>query len=104
MKRARYLVSIFALFFVMIPPNVATAQSSQYPLIDKLADKVIAQYQNSSCAQLAAKKGQTPTGEKATIEEHTIQYLHQNPAAAKYFINKVASPVANKMFSCGMIP
>ena len=77
---------------------------SQYPIIDKLADKVIAQYQNSSCAELAAKKQQQPSGQKAAAEQHAIQYLHQNPQAAQHFIDKVASPIANKLFSCGMIP
>jgi len=103
MKRAPYLAFIFALFITMAVRGAAMAQS-QYPIIDKLADKVVAKYQNSSCAQLAAQKGQQPTGEKAVAEQHAIQYLHQNPQAAQHFISKVASPIANKLFACGMIP
>ena len=103
MKRAFYLTFIIALFTIVAGPSAAIAQS-QYPIIDKLADKVIAKYQNSSCAQLAAEKGQKPTGEKAVAEQHAIAYLHQNPQAAQHFISRVASPIANKMFACGMIP
>jgi len=80
------------------------AQSSQYPLVDKVAAKVVAHYENSSCAQLAASKQQAPSGQQAAAEQKAVQYLHQNPQAAQYFINKVATPIANKLFSCGMIP
>jgi len=103
MMRTPYLVFILALLSTMAVRNVALAQSP-FPIIDKLADKVIAKYQNSSCAQLAAEKGQKPTGEKAAMEEHAVQYMHQNPQAAQHFISRVASPIANKLFSCGLIP
>jgi len=83
---------------------IASAQGQSYPMIDKLADKVIAKYQNTSCQQLAAEKQQSPSGQKAAEEQKAVAYLKQNPQAAQYFINKVAAPIANKMFECGMIP
>ena len=33
-----------------------------------------------------------------------MQQLKSNPDQRQYFINKVAGPIANKMFDCGMIP
>jgi Flp pilus assembly protein CpaB len=83
---------------------IGSAQSSQYPMIDKVAAKVVSHYQNSSCQQIAAAKQQPPSGQQAQAEQHAIQYLHQNPQAAQYFISKVATPIANKLFQCGMIP
>jgi ABC-type Fe2+-enterobactin transport system substrate-binding protein len=80
------------------------ASAQQYPIVDKIAAKVIAHYQNSSCQQLIAEKGQKPTGEKAQLEANAIATMKANPAMAQYFLGKVATPVAEKMFQCGMIP
>jgi hypothetical protein len=33
-----------------------------------------------------------------------VAFLRSNPSLKVKFINKVAAPVANKMFDCGMIP
>jgi len=33
-----------------------------------------------------------------------IQKLRSEPAMRLAFINRVAAPVANKLFECGMIP
>ena len=33
-----------------------------------------------------------------------IQMLRDDPQMRVIFINKIAGPVANKMFECGMIP
>jgi hypothetical protein len=30
--------------------------------------------------------------------------LHQDPQMRQEFLNRVAAPIANKMFECGMIP
>ena len=85
-------------------PAAAIAQSSSYPLIDKLAAKVVSHYENSSCQQIAAQKQQAPSAQQAQAEQKAVQYLHQNPQAAQYFIGKVATPIANKLFQCGIIP
>jgi hypothetical protein len=84
--------------------SASMAQGSQYPVVDRVAAKVIAHYENTSCDQLAAEKQQPPSGQKAAEEQKAVAYLRQNPQAAQYFINKVAAPIANKMFQCGMIP
>jgi hypothetical protein len=70
------------------------------PLMDKVTAKVIGDYQSMSCAQLAAKK-QQPLSPQA---QQAVAFLRNNPAARSEFINRVAGPIANKMFDCGMIP
>jgi hypothetical protein len=74
----------------------------QHPLIDMLAQKIVQKYQTTPCAELKAKKAekQPPSAQ----EQKVIQYLKSDPQLRKEFINKVAAPIANKMFDCGMIP
>lgn len=94
-----------ALLSVMAAATSAAARAdSSHPIADKIAAKVIAHYQSSSCQQLAAEKQKPPTAEAAATKQRAVQFLHQNPQDAQYFIGKVATPIANKMFECGMIP
>ena len=73
---------------------------AQFPLLDMIADKVIQKYQSSTCEQLWQKKGQP----KPPMEQQAIQTLRKEPAMRLAFINRVAGPIANKLFECGMIP
>lgn len=82
----------------------AQAPPSQYPILDAIAQKLIDKYTNSTCEQLAAAKGEKPTGEKAAMEQRAIAMMKADPQMRAAFINKVAAPIANKMFECGMIP
>ncbi len=79
-------------------------QPQQYPVLDRIAEKVIEKYANSTCAQLAESKSEQPSGEKAEMEQRAIAMLKNDPQMRQYFLNKVAAPIANKMFECGMIP
>ena len=79
-------------------------QQQSYPILDRLAQKVIDKYSNSTCVQLAEMKSEKPSGEKAEMEQRAIAMLKQDPQMRQYFLNKVAAPIANKMFECGMIP
>src|SRR6476646_3749552 len=90
------------LVLVLVPGLfLATAVSAQqYPVMDKVADMVIQKYQGATCQQLWQKKGK-PKGERA---QEAIRLLHNDPEMRAAFINKVAAPIANKMFECGMIP
>jgi hypothetical protein len=38
------------------------------------------------------------------MEQRVIAMLKADPQMRAAFINKVAAPMANKMFECGMIP
>jgi hypothetical protein len=41
---------------------------------------------------------------QALKNKKAIAFLKSNPQMRNIFINKVAAPIANKMFECGMIP
>jgi hypothetical protein len=78
----------------------AGVASAQYPIMNRVADKVIQKYQESSCEQLWKKKGQPPSQR----EQQVIQFMRNDPQMRAAFINRVAAPIANKMFECGLIP
>jgi len=87
--------------FAAVPAVIFAGVSlAQFPVLDMVANKVIEKYQNSSCEQLWAQKGQP----KSPREQEVIQMLRNDPAMRSEFINRVAAPMANKMFECGMIP
>ena len=73
---------------------------AQYPILDRIAQKVIQKYQNSTCEQLYKKRGQPPSER----EQRAIQFMQNNPDMRTYFLNQVAGPIASKMFQCGLIP
>jgi hypothetical protein len=69
-------------------------------IMDMVVNKVIGKYQNASCEQLWEQKGQP----KSPEEQRAVNFLRNDPQARVAFIDKVAAPIANKMFECGMIP
>ena len=70
------------------------------PLADKIADKVIQKYQTETCQQIAANKAAPPSD----MQKKAIDELRKDPQLRQAFIGKVAGPIANKLFDCGMIP
>ena len=93
-------IGLITLAGVMLYVSVGSAQ--QYPVMDMIANKVIAKYQNSTCEQLWEKKSQkTPPTQQ---EQNAIAMLKSDPQMRQAFINKIAAPIANKMFECGMVP
>jgi hypothetical protein len=92
MKRP-YLLALLGLFFV-------SGSGAQYPAMDALANRVVQKYQQATCEQLAEKRGQP----KSQQEQEAIKLLRSDPARRAAFLDKVAGPIANKMFECGMIP
>jgi hypothetical protein len=95
MNKRVYLFLLFTTVFC-----VAIANAQQYPIMDMIADKVVQKYQQATCEQLWKKKGKP----KTEREQEVIQLLHNDPQMRAAFLNKVAAPIANKMFECGMIP
>ena len=88
------------LFFL----GIAGAQEERYPIMEKVAQKVIQKYQTSSCQELAMQKAHPPTGKIAAMEARAIEILRSDPQMRAEFINRVAPAIANKLFECGMIP
>ncbi|SDP02422.1 hypothetical protein [Afipia sp. GAS231] len=79
---------------------VARVASAQGMLLDFAADKVIKKYQTATCDELKAQRKEPPTDK----EKEAVQFLRNDSQARIFFINKIAAPVLNKMYECGMIP
>jgi len=92
-KRIGWLVVVLAVLMI----GVAAAQ---HPILDMMAAKVIDKYAQSTCEQLWAARGKP----KSAQEQEAVTILKGDPAMRTEFLNKIAAPVANKMFECGMIP
>jgi hypothetical protein len=90
----------FALLLALLYVSIGNAQ--QYPIMDRVAAKIIAKYQTSTCEQLWVSKSQKKPPSQE--EKNAIQMLKNDPQMRAAFINKIAAPIANKMFECGMIP
>jgi hypothetical protein len=98
MKKRISLVAAVLMVAGLLFAGFASAQ--QFPVLDRVAEKVIQKYQTSNCEQLWQQKGQPKPAE----EERVVQILRGDPQMRQAFINKVAAPIANKMFECGMMP
>jgi hypothetical protein len=83
---------------------VAGIAYAQFPIMDRVADKVIQKYQTSSCEQLWQERAQGQGNPKPEMEQRAIQALRNDPQMRQAFFNKVSAPIVNKMFECGMIP
>ena len=96
MKNVILLSSVgIAILYVVV-------SAQQYPIMDRIANKVIAKYQQTTCEELWQKRAQKapPSSE----EQRAIQLLKSDPQIREAFIGKIAPPIANKMFDCGLIP
>lgn len=92
----------FAMALALLFANVAAAQ--QYPMLDSVANRLVQKYEQSSCEQLWQERTAKQGRPKSQGEQDAIQMLHNDPRMRAEFINRVAAPIANKMFECGMIP
>jgi replication initiation and membrane attachment protein DnaB len=93
----RKSIGVAVFVSILIAAGAAAAQGM---LLDYAADKVINKYQSATCDQLKALKGEPPTEKQKTA----VNFLRNDSQARVAFINKIAAPVLNKMFECGMIP
>jgi len=94
---ASFITSALALF-------CAALSAQDFPIMDRIADKVIQKYQQSTCEQLWQERAQKGKAPEPQMEQEAIQMLKSDPQMRQAFINKIAAPIANKMFECGMIP
>ena len=94
MSKRVWLVALFAVVIYW------TVSYAQHPILDAVAKKVMRKYQQSSCEQLWQKKTEPKTPE----EEKVVELLRNDAQLRAEFLNKVAAPIANKMFECGLIP
>src|SRR5881227_3099520 len=97
-------VAFISLFTLAIALLGAAVNAQQFPIMDRVADKVIQKYQSSTCEQLWQERAQGKSQSKPEMEQRVVQMLQQDAQMRQAFFNKVAAPIVNKMFECGMIP
>lgn len=100
-------LGLMSKFVLLISPlaltlTTGTFAQDQHPLLDMVAGKVIQKYESTPCEQLWQKRAnpQPPSAQEVKV----IQLLKSDPQMRVAFMNKVAAPIANRMFDCGMIP
>jgi len=96
--------SLIACLMLILVFPFGSAQQSEYPMMEKVAQKVIEKYQKSSCEELKAQKEEPPDPQQAAMKQKAIAALKSDAKMREQFLNKVAGPIANKMFECGMVP
>jgi hypothetical protein len=101
--KCRDALAIACALVLAIDLPFASAQGG-HMMADRVADKVIARFQSSSCEQIAARRSQAPTPDEARNKERAVQLMRNDPELRTYILDKVAAPIANKLFECGMIP
>lgn len=84
--------------------GAVVADAQNFPIMDRIAQRVVQKYETSSCEQLAAQRAQRASGMHGEMEQRVVQMMRENPQMRQAFLNRVAGPIANKMFECGMIP
>jgi hypothetical protein len=92
-----FVASAFVLFCTAVV-------AQDFPVLDQIAAKVIQKYQTSTCEQLWQERAQKGKAPQPQMEQEALQMLKSDSQMRAAFINKVAAPIANKMFECGMIP
>jgi hypothetical protein len=95
MTKRSYLAAALALLYV-------TIAAAQHPVLDAVANKVVAKYQNSTCQQLMAAKAQKAPPSPG--EQKAMELLRTDPAMRHEFVGIVADQVVDKLIQCGMIP
>ncbi len=98
MSKKPIIVAIAAIAFAGI------VGGQQYPIMDKVANKVIQKYQSSTCEQLWQEKAQNQGKPKSPEEQRAVALLRGDPQMQAAFFNKISASVVSKMFQCGMIP
>lgn len=88
------------LFAMVLALLLAGGAAAQFPILDLVAEKVVQKYSQATCEQLWEQRGKP----KSQQEQEVITLLRGDAQMRTAFINKVAAPVVNRMFECGMIP
>jgi hypothetical protein len=93
-----------AVLIITVALSLTVAAGQQFPIMDRIAGQIIEKYQSSTCEQLWQQKTAGQGQPKSPEEQKAISILRTDPQMRAAFIDKVAVPLANKMFECGMIP
>jgi len=95
---------VISLCAVAVTRGRSVSSAQQFPVLDAIANRIVQKYQGSTCEQLWQERAQKQNQPKTPEEQHAITMLQSNPQMRAEFISRVAAPIANKLFDCGMIP
>src|SRR5438046_10069224 len=87
-------VALASLFTLAIALFCAAVNAQQFPIMDRIADKVIQKYQQSTCEQLWQERAQKGKAPKPQMEQEALQMLKSDPQMRSAVINKGAAPMA----------
>ena len=65
-------------------------EPQQFPIVDAIANKIVQEYQSSTCEQLWQEKAQAKNKPKSPQEQEAISILHNDSQMRAEFINKIA--------------
>lgn len=82
----------------------SSAYAENYPILDKIADKIVHKYETASCEELKEEREKPKSHMKEEVEERAVHMLREDAERRKVFLDKVAVPIANKLLECGLIP
>ena len=94
--------AVLAVSTVLLAFGTSGAQAP-HPMVEAIANNVIQKYQRSSCEQIREDRSRAPQ-QHTDMEQRAVQVMRTNPDIRTEFINRVAAPIANKLFECGMLP
>ena len=77
---------------------------AQYPIVDRIAEKVVQKYQTATCEQLYQERAENANKPKSEEEMRLVRFLREDPQARAEFFRRISDPIVTKMFDCGMIP
>jgi len=97
-------IAFMSLFTAAIALFCAALDAQDFPVLDQVAAKVVQKYQQATCEQLWQERAQKGKKPESPMEQRALEMLKSDSQMRAAFINKVAAPIANKMFECGMIP
>lgn len=93
---------LLASSLLLICGSAATA--SPYPMVDQAAATLVAKYQTSTCAELAAERATPASAPKEAMKQRVGDILQQNAGVRAAFVSQVAGPIVDKMIVCGFVP
>jgi hypothetical protein len=94
-------VLVLTLTAGLVGLGIGGTHAQQYPMLDQVANKVVQNYQSMSCEQIEAKRAHPQVSE---MEARVVRLLHEDANMRQEFLNRVAGPIANKLFECNLIP
>lgn len=106
----KYHLSLAGLVPITMLLSACSGTVTEEALLDGAANLVIQKYQNASCEEVAqmqpdsGEDAQAKEGPEAAVQEKAMEMLKNNPEMREKFINRVAGPIANKMFECNLVP